>query len=587
MTVERDDVLEWFAHLDGTFRVERRNGVPVVHVGAPGAIRAGLMFRVGSADERLPERGLTHLVEHLAMHGQASPTDHRNGMTGATITQFVVSGSEQQVVAFLNHICEALRDLPVERLDAERSILGVEAQHRQASISDDLLRVRYGALGLARGTFREFGAEVATADDVLAWAKRWFVRGNVVAWMTTDTLPDGLDLRLPEGELRVQVPPPGPLITRPAWFRGSEGVALVDAVVDRSAAATMFADVLTKVLFRRLRLDRGYSYTAVAQYEPLDADRARIFVVADAATDATAEMVGALADALADLRDGRFDPRDVADAREQGRESARRLADSPDFFLEAATVGFLLGGEPWNPQEVSARREAVTDADLAAVARAFWDDAIWQVPSAPDSAGEVVEVPKRTALVDGLAYFHAGTHERFVLGEEGVSMVSGGEMSTVLFRDCVLAVQWGDGLRVLVGSDGAVLSVETSALRLFGEQELARLDAAVLAETVVRLPARAADAIPQMPPLESSAPPRRGLGVLALVAAAPVLFASVLSLIVAVSRTLAIGQLDQYGEPITAASARSAWALGVVLLVGACTLVWAGVRRLRQARGRR
>ena len=44
------------------------DGIPVIL--APGRdprVTAGLAFRVGWADETLPTRGITHLVEHLAL----------------------------------------------------------------------------------------------------------------------------------------------------------------------------------------------------------------------------------------------------------------------------------------------------------------------------------------------------------------------------------------------------------------------------------------------------------------------------------------------------------------------------------------
>jgi hypothetical protein len=39
------------------------DGIPVVWSEVPGPLRAGLLFRVGQADERLVERGVTHLAD--------------------------------------------------------------------------------------------------------------------------------------------------------------------------------------------------------------------------------------------------------------------------------------------------------------------------------------------------------------------------------------------------------------------------------------------------------------------------------------------------------------------------------------------
>jgi zinc protease len=583
VTTAQDEDLAWFAACGESFRVAHVDGVPVVHIGAPGPVRAGLAFRVGSADETLPQRGLTHLVEHLALHGQLGVAEHRNGVTGGSVTQFTVSGSEQQVVTFLNHVCAALRELPVERLEAERSILRVEAQGRQGSADDRILQVRYGASGLARGTYWEFGAEIATADEVIDWARRWFVTGNAVAWVTTDHLPEGLGLRLPEGERKVFVASPSILTVSPVWIEGSNGGALVEAMVDRSTAAALFTEVMAKSLFRQLRLERGYSYSAGATYEPLDSDRARVVVFADANSDATEDMVDALADALSELRDGQFDPNDVADAREQGRETHRHWTAAPASLLGAATRGYLLGGPPWHPDDFLAEREAVSEADLAAVAREFWNDAIWQTPAAPERAEGVVAAPRSShSPVKGLSYFHALTGHGYTFGERGVSIGSGDDSASVYFGDCALAVQWGDGGRAVVGGDGVVIQIEPTVLYLFGEQELARFDAALPQDVIVRLPARSADAVPQ-PPLAARTS-SSGLGVWAAVVAILLAGISTQFLIIAVARTVAVGQPDQYGEPISVASAITAWAIGLAFLGGAIALAAGWAHRIRSSR---
>ena len=43
------------------------DGVPVFWADGPGNAVGQLVFRVGQADEPLPLRGMTHLIEHLAL----------------------------------------------------------------------------------------------------------------------------------------------------------------------------------------------------------------------------------------------------------------------------------------------------------------------------------------------------------------------------------------------------------------------------------------------------------------------------------------------------------------------------------------
>ncbi|HEY8914286.1 insulinase family protein [Lacisediminihabitans sp.] len=585
MTVAPDQDLGWFSALEHILHVERIDGVPVIHIGAPGPVRAGLVFRVGVADEALPQRGLTHLIEHLALYGHLTPVGNRNGSTGSTITQFIVSGTEEQVVAYLNHVCGALRELPTERMKLEKSILRVEAKGRGSSPYDRHLDVRFGADGLARGAYREFAIDTAETDEVLAWARRWFVRGNVAAWITTDRIPAGLDLRLPEGERRTFVTSPTLVAVRPAWFEGYPGAALVDAVVPRSAAAVLFTAALNETLFRQLRIEHGFSYVAGAQYEPLDAHQARISIYADAADDETSNMVGALADTLSALRDGEFDETDVARAREQKRERAREIARSPESLLGAAAYGFLLGGEPNAPGDLWESGSGVTDAQLTAVASAFWDDAIWQTPTTPDRAIGVGPIPVRTgAFIGGISYSNGVPRERVVLGDSGVSVVTGERTDTVLFEECALAVRWDDGGRLLIGRDGVAVSIEPTMLVRFGHRELHRLDAAIPHNSVVRLPARAENAIPQMP---LAATPRRGLGVWAVMAGVPTLALAAMLLGIAVDGMTLITQPGQYGREDLTSSVSTSLVTGIVFLVVGAAFIWAWVRRLTWAYGRR
>ncbi|MFE9457329.1 hypothetical protein [Streptomyces californicus] len=120
-----------------------------------GPVVAGLFFRVGAADETLATAGLTHLVEHLALHRHGVSDLHYNGSTAATHTHFVVSGTAEEVVAYLNGVCASLRDLPVERLATEREILRTEQAGRGRGPNHQLPLWRYGARGYGLASYPE------------------------------------------------------------------------------------------------------------------------------------------------------------------------------------------------------------------------------------------------------------------------------------------------------------------------------------------------------------------------------------------------------------------------------------------------
>jgi zinc protease len=87
-------------------------GVPGFWSEAEGRTQAGLMFRVGQADETAATRGITHLVEHLAISAVGSREFPFNGMVGLTKTIIEARGEPREVGDFLNAICRALGALP-------------------------------------------------------------------------------------------------------------------------------------------------------------------------------------------------------------------------------------------------------------------------------------------------------------------------------------------------------------------------------------------------------------------------------------------------------------------------------------------
>ncbi len=73
-------------------------GIPVLFAQRDdGVCSAGLVFRVGGADEHLAVRGVTHLVEHLALRAAGLPPAHvRDGLSDL-VTRFSVTGTPEQV----------------------------------------------------------------------------------------------------------------------------------------------------------------------------------------------------------------------------------------------------------------------------------------------------------------------------------------------------------------------------------------------------------------------------------------------------------------------------------------------------------
>ncbi|MBB5868054.1 putative Zn-dependent peptidase [Allocatelliglobosispora scoriae] len=475
------------------------DGVPVFLSPAPGPMRAGLMFRVGRADETLATTGITHLVEHLALYRHGVADYHYNGATAEWITHFAVSGTPEHVVDYLAGVCEALADLPMARLDAEKSILRTEAAGRQRGPVSAMATWRYGAQGQGLLSYPEWGLSRLTADEVRAWASTHFNRSNAVLWLTGTELPAGLSLKLPEGR-RMAVPTGAEtfLPHTPAYFNEGSGGIAVSAIVPRCAAAQLYAGVLERALFRSLRQEGGYSYTVDAAYSTKGThDQATIIGYADALPQKQDAVVGAFLDVLAALRAGRIEQSEL----DSLRHKAEQELGHPEYdagTLPHRAMSRLVGADYRDADTQRRELAAVTVADVTAIAAQVFDTALFLVPQGTklDWAG-VEQAPQfSTTLVPG-RYMRALAADGcgLSIGAEGVSISSPEGNATVRFDDCVALLTWPDGARRLIGRDGINVQVEPTLFDI-DRASLASIDAQVSADRTISMPARDAANIP-------------------------------------------------------------------------------------------
>jgi predicted Zn-dependent peptidase len=497
--------------LNGLIAHTTTQGIPTLYAPRQGEITAGLFFRVGRADETLATSGITHLVEHLALHRLGLSDLHYNGATANTYTLFHVTGSEEEVVSYLNSVCAALRDLPLDRLETEKEILRTEAAGRGGADSQMPLW-RYGAQGYGLASYNELGTWSLTADQVRHWAETRFTRDNAVLWLTSDTVPAGLDLTLPAG---TRIPAPaasGALPVMPAYIHGDDGHVYFNAVVRRSTAASVFADVLGRALFQDLRQEGGYSYSAEADYSPRDAEYATLTGYADALPKKQSAVVGGFVDTLARLRAGRIEQAEL----DSVRAKTLKMYDTPDLgaaSLPSYALSLLLGHRILSPEQHRAELAAVTVADLREVAREAWASGLLQVPGrGADWAGFTLAPQYSASAVTGTRH-QSLEDERItlVIGAEGVSLATPDGPVTVRYDACAAMTARPDGARSLTGLDGFAVTVEPTLFRGVTPERIAALDAAVPPAAVVRMPARGPEQIPQ-PRKRTSAAQRSGGG---------------------------------------------------------------------------
>lgn len=464
------------------------DGVPVLFAYDSGPMRAGLVFRVGIADETPGRAGVTHLVEHLALHRQGLADYHFNGATKAAYTHFHVEGAPHEVVGYLNGVCASLRDLPMERLETEKEILSTEEAGRSTSL---LARRRYGAHGHGLIGCPEWGTAQLRPQDVTHWAQSWFTRDNAVLWLSGDRLPAGLALILPSGTRCPMPPAVSVLPAGPAYFSEGSGGVLMDAVVTHGAAARMYGGVLEREMFRALRQEGGYSYTATTGYERRGDGYAVVTAFADALPKKQDAVLGGFVDVLAKIGVGRIEQSDF-DAVRARADAALGAPDAVARRLPLAAESLLAGRVPRCTDELRGELWSVTPDDVRAAAQEAAGTALMQVPSGltAEWAGFVPARARVPVPVDGRRFEAVGDDGSvLVVGEEGVSLTADGETVTVLFRDCAARLSWPDGGRHLVGLDGCTVPVEPAVHRVDPET-MAVVDAAVHPSATVWLPPR-------------------------------------------------------------------------------------------------
>jgi predicted Zn-dependent peptidase len=481
------------------------DGVPVVHTD-DGPPLAGLVFRVGSADELLSQRGITHLIEHLALHRLGTTDYHFNGTTAPYFTSFFTRGDQATAVSFLQQVATSLNNLPIDRLEIERGVLRTEEDGRALTIGRRMNLWRYGAVGLGATSYGELGLSGFHPHDLTRWVSRYFTRENAVLWFSGMELPTDLTLGLPTGTREPIVESVSVLPKTPAYHPELPQHLGLHAVVGRSTAAMVFAAVLQRELFRRMRQESGYCYTPTADYTVIDADRAAIVAIADLAPELREAALGEFIDTIASMQWGKLSPSLLEEVKttfrtgltEPGAEASR---------LPGAAMNLLLGRPIIPIDALRAEVDAVTIADLYVVAAEVAANALLLTPAGleADWAGyaRVSDISERA--VNGRPFVPINNPgETLVIGVDGVTAATEAGPLTVLYEDCQAMLMRPDGARTLIGRDGVSFTIEPTLFAL-PDGMIDIIDQHVPPERVVRLPARSPDQIP-MPPPDPAAP---------------------------------------------------------------------------------
>ncbi|HWL35712.1 MAG TPA: insulinase family protein [Frankiaceae bacterium] len=450
------------------------DGVPVAWVDVAGPLRASLCFRVGMANETVPLRGVTHLVEHLALHGMHDRRYPLNGTTDLTETRFMSAGTPEETVEFLGTVCDRLGDLPAERVEVERQVLRAEADARTRSYRDTLLVWRYGAAGPGLAGIDEYGLRWLDAATVRWWAAQRFTRGNAILLLSGPP-PAGLRLPLADGPAHPPVVAEATEAVIPGWFpTDCRGVAM-SGVRPRRPGGNVAMAVLESELTRVLRFERGLTYSVGALSEALDATRSHVVYAADAHVDRHAELRDGFLEVVGRLADAGPDPAELERLIDRGGRG-----DADDHLL-----GYLFGlgadfaaGAPYESFELLDEAwRTMTPEGVTELVRAVADSALFMLPYDLGMPADIPAVPVTSpTTVAGRTFRGLARHEVLVVGDEGVSRVEHGHAVTVRWNETAATLWWGDGTRVVVGRDAFQVVVKPAEWE-DGHDAVAAIDA--------------------------------------------------------------------------------------------------------------
>jgi zinc protease len=444
----------------GTYRVDV-GGIPCFIEDRDGPFYFGLTFRVGFVDERLARRGITHLVEHLALFGLSAERLMVNGSVGLTQTDLYIRGEPREIAHFAHAICAALRQLPLERLEAESRVLRTEGRSRGGNAYTSMLANRFGADGYGLAGYPEFGLIGTKTNELQSWAYQWFNASNVAMWATRP-LPNDLDVSLPAGE-RFPPPAPQPLPwPLPGMFNDDGNIVGVSFLVARNDASMLAVRLLERRMHDRLRVADGHSYTVQALGESWTADHTHGAFIADTLADHAAAVRDGMLGELARLTT-EAPPAAELDAIVAEFERGWSDRDAAAGLASSSATNELIGRPQRGTDEaIAALREIAPDAVSMAADDMFQsaiallptgigmrDQRFIPIPPGSPSAVHGTEYHRLVRLDDDAA-LHA-----LILGAAGISYVgSHGLQVTVPGGDVVAVQRWTDGARSIWGRDG-------------------------------------------------------------------------------------------------------------------------------------
>lgn len=468
-------------------RETRIGGVTTLWTDAPAPVMASLKFRVGRGDETFATGGLTHLVEHLALFPLGRRSYRYNGFVTESFCVFYAEGTAQEAFGFVSDVAASLRDLDLERLATEQSILRTEWNGKNPNVFERLYDLRYGLSGPGLTNYYEWGLDALGATAIQAWAEENFTSENAVLWATAEP-PGDLALALPSGTRREPPRPvPRPGIELPLHVEEGSGVLAASATAARSSAINAAFSIASERLHQQLRREEGVTYGTGGGYDPIDPETAHVVLSADCQNRDAGKAQDHLLAILADISEGGATVEELAWDRDQTHRSISDPQGAPSR-LDAAARDRLLGAPSLSADELIAERESLTPESIGEAMAAALETLIVLSPApvpASNPLGNFAQLDSlRSPPVKGTErgptaqWAKWGEKSRLVLASDGISRVESSSSSTVRYEDCVGRLLGVSGTITVVASTGEAVGIPAGMYE-GGDEIAAEVEAAV------------------------------------------------------------------------------------------------------------
>lgn len=365
----------------------------------PGRFQARLIFGVGAGDATFTTIEAPHIVEHLAMTGLGKSHADFNASVNPHLTFFEAIGDVAEVTKFLMHVCGALRSLPMNRLEHEQRVVGIEDG---SPLPPDLAWAAFARIGFqgAGLGWTDGPLDVhASAEQIQAFVDEHFVAGNAVL-VLSQTPPEGLRLDLPPGQRarraapsRFGPPMPGRVVGAP--------IPVLSFELPETDASLLLCAILRERIEDAVRHANGHAYEVRGSSTALDG----LNMVVAISADAPEEHHRAVATVMwSELKRLASEGPDADEVDREVRRAESVMSDVTTTFdhMSDSACAFLVRGELISP---AANLAATTAHGREGVHRDAQRALATALMALPESFSGLDDLPDRTTDTEALPSF--------------------------------------------------------------------------------------------------------------------------------------------------------------------------------------